>query len=226
MTLDSNETGKCKLYIVDDDEAVRDSLQILAESYDYETESFVSGTAFLEAAGRIGSGCVLLDVRMPDIDGLEIQQRLAVSNPGLMVIIITGHGDVPMAVRAMKSGAFDFIEKPFTDEVLIDSLKRARAHRRELAENQGKGGSDSGPDSDGQGDGQIQGRIDELTPRERDVLYQLVIGRPNKTIAYELGISPRTVEVHRARVMDKMQAKSLSHLVRMSLAAGLQLADE
>ena len=219
MTEETRPAGKGKIYIVDDDEAVRDSLQILTESYDYETEVFESGTAFLAAVEAIGSGCVLLDVRMPDIDGLEIQARLAKANPRLAVIIITGHGDVPMAVKAMKAGAFDFIEKPFTDDVLMESLQRAWAHSRHLAAAQQGAGGDSDANSE------ILGRIEELTPRERDVLDQLIIGRPNKIIAYELGISPRTVEVHRARVMEKMQAKSLSHLVRMALAAGLQLQE-
>ena len=180
---------------------------------------FESGTAFLAAVEQIESGCVLLDVRMPDIDGLEIQARLATANPGLIVIIITGHGDVPMAVKAMKAGAFDFIEKPFTDDVLMESLQRAWTQRQDLAETQDNSGSS-------EANSEILGRIDDLTPRERDVLDQLIIGRPNKIIAYELGISPRTVEVHRARVMEKMQAKSLSHLVRMALAAGLQLNEE
>ena len=219
MAEESRRADRGKIYIVDDDEAVRDSLQILAESYDYQTETFESGTAFLEAAQGIGAGCVLLDVRMPDIDGLEIQARLAQANPQLAVIIITGHGDVPMAVKAMKAGAFDFIEKPFTDDVLMESLERASAHSENLAQAQ-----DSAGNSDV--NNEVLGRIEELTPRERDVLDQLIIGRPNKIIAYELGISPRTVEVHRARVMEKMQAKSLSHLVRMALAAGLQLSDE
>lgn len=215
MSEKPNEISKRKIYIVDDDEAVRDSLQILAESYDYEPEVFDSGTAFLSAAESIGAGCVLLDVRMPDIDGLEIQARLAKANPQLAVIIITGHGDVPMAVKAMKAGAFDFLEKPFTDDALMDSLERAWTHRKDVAESQEPGS-----------DNEVLGRIEALTPRERDVLDQLIIGRPNKIIAYELGISPRTVEVHRARVMDKMKAKSLSHLVRMALSAGLQLNDE
>lgn len=215
MSEKPNETSKRKIYIVDDDEAVRDSLQILAESYDYEPEVFESGTAFLVAAEGIEAGCVLLDVRMPDIDGLEIQARLAKANPELLVIIITGHGDVPMAVKAMKAGAFDFIEKPFTDDVLMESLNRAWAHRKDIAEARE-------PNSDNE----VLGRIEALTPRERDVLDQLIIGRPNKIIAYKLGISPRTVEVHRARVMDKMKAKSLSHLVRMALSAGLQLNEE
>ena len=215
MSENPKDMSKRKVYIVDDDEAVRDSLQILMESYDYEAESFESGTAFLKLAGQLGCGCVFLDVRMPDIDGLEIQARLRDVNPKLVVIIITGHGDVPMAVKAMKAGAFDFIEKPFNDDAMLDSLERAWAQLQNTLETEQQGGDDG-----------VAERIGALTPRERDVLDQLVIGRPNKIIAYELGISPRTVEVHRARVMDKMKAKSLSHLVRMALSAGLQLNDD
>ncbi len=218
MSEKPNETSKRKIYIVDDDEAVRDSLQILAESYDYEPEIFESGTAFLSVADKMEAGCVLLDVRMPDVDGLEIQARLAKANPELAVIIITGHGDVPMAVKAMKAGASDFLEKPFSDDALMDSLERAWSQRNEAAEVKEPGSDNS--------DNEVLERIEALTPRERDVLDQLIIGRPNKIIAYELGISPRTVEVHRARVMDKMKAKSLSHLVRMALSAGLQLNEE
>ena len=192
------------VFIVDDDDAVRDSLGALIESAGLTAESFATGTRFLDAIGPDRTGCVLLDVQMPDLGGLEIQERLAASQPGLRVIIITGHGDVPLAVKAMKAGAVDFIEKPFDDGVLLDCVHRA------LAESQRGEAAEAGLEGLGQ-----------LTPRERDVLLQLIVGNPNKVIAYELGISPRTVEVHRARVMEKMQAKSLSHLVRMALAAGV-----
>jgi two-component system response regulator FixJ len=200
-------TGGPTVFIVDDDDAVRDSLGALLESAGLTAESFASGTRFLDALGPDRIGCVLLDVQMPDLGGLEIQERLAASQSGLRVIIITGHGDVPLAVRAMKAGAVDFIEKPFDDGVLLDCVQRA------LAESQrGQAGEAAAAGLEGLG---------QLTPRERDVLHQLIVGNPNKVIAYELGISPRTVEVHRARVMEKMQAKSLSHLVRMALAAGV-----
>lgn len=200
------------VFIVDDDDAVRDSLEALVDSAGLAVESFSSGTMFLKAVAAERGGCVLLDVQMPDLGGLEIQARLAASHPDLRVIIVTGHGDVPLAVKAMKAGAFDFIEKPFDDEALLECVRRAlaetgpAANRRE----QPADGAESG----------LSG-LTQLTPRERDVLQQLIIGNPNKVIAYELGISPRTVEVHRARVMEKMQARNLSHLVRMALAAGL-----
>ena len=199
--------GTPTVFIVDDDEAVRDSLGALIESAGLAAESFASGTAFLEGVPPGQSGCVLLDVQMPDLGGLEIQERLAASHASLRVIIVTGHGDVPLAVKAMKQGAFDFIEKPFDDDVLLDCVRRALA---ETGRNQNSDGAAGGLD-----------RFGQLTPRERDVLHQLLIGNPNKVIAYELGISPRTVEVHRARVMEKMQARNLSHLVRMAMAAGL-----
>lgn len=199
------------VFIVDDDEAVRDSLGALVESAGFSTESFESGIAFLKQIAPGQTGCVLLDVQMPDLGGLEIQARLAASHAGLRVIIVTGHGDVPLAVKAMKAGAFDFIEKPFDDESLIDCVRRALAEVERSAD-RNRGGETAASGLDGLG---------QLTPRERDVLHQLIIGNPNKVIAYELGISPRTVEVHRARVMEKMQARNLSHLVRMALAAGI-----
>jgi two-component system response regulator FixJ len=200
-------SGGPTVFIVDDDDAVRDSLGALVESAGLTAESFASGMQFLDAIGPERAGCVLLDVQMPDLGGLEIQERLAANQPALRVIIITGHGDVPLAVKAMKAGAVDFIEKPFDDGVLLDCVQRA------LAESQrGQVGEAAAAGIEGLG---------QLTPRERDVLHQLIVGNPNKVIAYELGISPRTVEVHRARVMEKMQAKSLSHLVRMALAAGV-----
>ena len=195
------------VFIVDDDEAVRDSLGALVESDGLEVRTFGSGKAFLAALAAGQTGCVLLDVQMPDLGGLEIQQRLAGAHPGLRIIIITGHGDVPLAVKAMKAGAFDFLEKPFDDGILIDRIRGARAAARS------GGGAEAGAAG-------LDG-LQQLTPREHDALHQLIIGNPNKVIAYELGISPRTVEVHRARVMEKMQAKSLSHLVRMALAAGI-----
>jgi two-component system response regulator FixJ len=199
------------VFIVDDDDAVRDSLEALVDSAGLAVESFSSGTMFLKAMAAERIGCVLLDVQMPDLSGLEIQARLGASHPGLRVIIITGHGDVPLAVKAMKAGAFDFIEKPFDDAALLDCVRHALAEAgREGHSREEPADGAAGPNGLGQ-----------LTPRERDVLQQLIIGNPNKVIAYELGISPRTVEVHRARVMEKMQARNLSHLVRMALAAGL-----
>lgn len=194
------------VYVVDDDDAIRDSLEVLLDSHGYATRCFDSGRAFLDAGVDHAQGCVLLDVRMPDIDGLTIQKSLADMNFPLPVIIITGHGDVPMAVKAMKAGAFDFIEKPFTDDSLTASVEAAIARSADARFSRQADGADV---------------FEPLTPRERDVLMQLVEGQPNKVIAYNLGISARTVEVHRARVMEKTGAKSLSHLVRMALAAGI-----
>ncbi len=194
------------IFIVDDDEAFRTSLAVLLMSAGYSAESYPSGPAFLDACREVEGACVLLDVRMPVMSGLEVQGTLKARRPDLPIIMITGHGDVPMAVRALKSGAVDFIEKPFRDDDLLESIQRAVTMSRSGA---------PGVNAD------IRSRVDRLSPREREVLDLLVIGRPNKIIAYELGISPRTTEIHRARVMEKMGADSLSHLVRMALAAGI-----
>jgi two-component system response regulator FixJ len=197
------------IFIVDDDEAVRDSLQILLGTEGYRTAVFGSALDFLDAytAGQVG--CLLADVRMPDMSGLDLQEILAERQLHLPVVIITGHGDVSMAVRAMKAGAVDFIEKPFVDTTILESVRRAlsRADR---------------PRGDEALAAEAEARLQALTPREREVLERLVLGRPNKIIAFELNISPRTVEIHRARVMEKMQAESLSHLVRLALAAKVQ----
>ena len=197
------------VFIVDDDDAVRDSLSALFEAAGFAVESFESGKAFLETRGSDGAGCLLLDVNMPDMNGIEVLRRLAnAENDNLGVVIITGHGDIPMAVQAIKAGAADFVEKPFDDKAIIECVRQVFS--------QGIVARSSAPTDD-----LDITRIAALTPREREVLEQLVIGRPNKIIGYELGISPRTVEIHRARVMQKMEAKSLSHLVRIALAAGV-----
>ena len=201
--------GEQRVFIVDDDEAVRESLAALLASYDYAVTTFPSALHFLARCDRDASGCLIADVRMPDMDGLELQEKVGVDFPNLTVVIITGHGDVPVAVRAMKAGAIDFIEKPFTEETILETVKRALNQSAKTRRQTG----DSG-------DG--VSRLDELTPREREVLEGLVAGLPNKTIAYDLGISARTVEVHRARVMEKMQVRSLSALVRIALAAGIE----
>lgn len=197
-----------KVYVVDDDEAVRESLAALLDSCGYDATAFESGRQFLAACPAGAAGCLLADVRMPDMDGLELQERVSAAHPGLVVVIMTGHAEVPIAVRAMKAGAIDFIEKPFTEEVLLETVGRAIGHSRAAQEKNSASAM-------------VGVRLELLTPRERDVLTGLVAGLPNKTIAYDLGISPRTVEIHRARVMEKMQAKSLSELVRMALAAGV-----
>jgi two-component system response regulator FixJ len=197
------------IFIVDDDEAVRDSLQTLLDVEGYRTEVFDSGLAFLEAYGAERAGCLLADVRMPDMSGLDLQEILRERSSRLPVIIITGHGDVPMAVRAMKAGAVDFIEKPFSETTILDGVKRALAVTDRAS-------ADRALAAD------AEARLQLLTPREREVLERLVLGRANKVIAFELSISPRTVEIHRARVMEKMQADSLSHLVRLAMAAKVQ----
>lgn len=201
-------TNEPTIFIVDDDEAVRDSLKALLESAGLKVQAYGSGQEFLNANDPSRSGCLLLDIRMPDMSGLEVQEELVAKQDNLPIIMITGHGDIPIAVKAMKAGAFDFIEKPFKDEVILDSLRRALGLDEQFRRKES-----SAID--------VGARVALLTPRERDVLEQLVIGRQNKVIAFDLGISPRTVEVHRARVMEKMKARSLSHLVRMALAAGI-----
>jgi two-component system response regulator FixJ len=197
-----------RLFIVDDDESVRESLAALLGVHGYDVTVFDSALRFLATCDRSAAGCLLTDVRMPKMDGLELQGRVVVDFPHLAVIVITGHGDVPIAVRAMKAGAVDFIEKPFAEELLLETIRRA-FERSAQTGRQAEAAAAAGA------------RVGLLTAREREVLGGLVAGLPNKTIGYDLGISPRTVEVHRARVMDKMQAKSLSDLVRMALAAGV-----
>ena len=195
------------IFVVDDDDAVRDSLCTSLAASGYRSEGYESGPAFLAADVGGRPGCVLVDVRMPGMDGLELQQQLRTREIGLPVIFMTGFGEVALAVQAMKAGAVDFVEKPFSLDVLKDCIGRALARgatsQRRAAEA-----------------AQARERLARLTPRERDVLRLLVAGKPNKIIAHELAISPRTVEIHRARVMDKVEVKSLSELVRVALAAG------
>jgi two-component system, LuxR family, response regulator FixJ len=198
-----------RIYIVDDDAAVRDSLEALLMAHGYEVECFASGVDFIDACGEKSAGCVLLDIRMPRMDGMEVQSRLHAIRPDLPVIMITGHGDVSMAVRAMKAGAVDFVEKPMREEILLEGIEAALQIARESHRQQDLGAA-------------AQSNMEKLTPREREVLEQLVIGRANKVIAQALGCSPRTVEIHRARIMEKMNARSLPHLVRLALAAGIE----
>lgn len=196
------------VYIVDDDEAVRESLSALLEARSYTVRAFGLAREFLAAAPTLRPGCLVADIRMPEMDGLELQQELEARAFRFPLIMITGHGDVPLAVRAMKAGAIDFIEKPFAAEAIIASVDAA------LARIATGGGTDPAAAA--------ASRLALLSPREREVLQGLLAGLPNKSIAYDLAISPRTVEIHRARVMDKMGARSLSELIRLSLAAGLQ----
>jgi two-component system response regulator FixJ len=197
------------IFIIDDDEAVRDSLGTLLEAHGWTVEAYGSAEAFLAGFDPRRAGCLLVDVRMPGMDGLALQEHLAARRIDLPVIVVTGHADVPLAVRAMKAGAVDFIEKPYSVEAIVNAVHRALDRALPAAK--------ASPVADA-----AAARLAQLTPRERDVLEQLVVGHPNKVIAHHLQISPRTVEIYRARVMDKMGASSLSHLVRMALAAGIE----
>ncbi|MCY4478640.1 MAG: response regulator FixJ [Rhodospirillales bacterium] len=198
--------------VIDDDDAVRDSLGALLEAAGYDVDTYDSGRAFLSALSQASPACALVDVRMPEMDGLELQQRLAYTAPSLPVIIITGHGDIAMAVRAIKAGAVDFVEKPFTDRTILDGIAQALASREEALSRETRRR-------------EIERRLGRLTTREREVFERLARGSSNKVVARELGISPRTVEVHRARVMEKLQAPSLSHLVRMAVIAQVDMGD-
>jgi two-component system, LuxR family, response regulator FixJ len=193
------------IYIVDDDSAVRESIEALLSSSGFATAAFASPRAFLESFDPAGVACVLLDVRMPEMDGLAVLETLAPAERGIPVIMMTAHGDVPMAVRAMQAGAVDFVEKPSAKARLLDSIERATA-----------AGAPPAPLPDPA----LRDRFEQLTPRELDVMRQLVIGHPNKIIGHNLGMSPRTVEIHRGRVMEKTGADSLAHLVRMAVRAG------
>lgn len=195
------------VHVVDDEEAVRKSLAFLLTAAGFTVRLHESATAFLAAAPSIVNGCLVTDLHMPDLNGVELLRRLRALPVTIPSVVITGHGDVPMAVEAMKAGALDFIEKPFEDEVLFEALKRA--------------GAELGSRASGDDAAAIRTRVSLLSEREREVLAGVVRGLPNKTIAYDLGISPRTVEVHRANVMAKMEARSLPELVRMALGAGL-----
>ncbi len=196
------------VFIVDDDEAIRDSLQVLLEAKGYTVATYPSAEAFLTVCRPGLAGCGVVDVRMPGMDGLALIERMRAQNVSLPVIIVTGHGDVPLAVRAMKAGATDFVEKPYATDTILEAI------RRTLAVASGGQFNDIVPS-------EISGRAATLTTREREVLERLVVGSPNKIIAHQLSISRRTVEIHRANLMKKMQADSLSQLVRMALAVGI-----
>ena len=193
------------VHIVDDDEAVRQSLAFLLSTAGIPVRVYESATSFLASLASLQSGCLITDVRMPDMTGINLLQRLRAKNIKLPVIVITGHGDIKLAVEAMKSGAVDFIEKPFADEAILRAVRAAEARGKELGRRSEE-------------EAQVANRLASLSERERQVLDGLVAGHANKTIAHDLGISPRTVEVYRANLMTKMQAKSLSELIRMRLA--------
>ena len=195
------------VHVVDDDEAVRDSVAFLLRSAQLEVEVYESAVAFLgKAAGA--AGCVVTDIRMPEMSGIDLMRRLKELGTKLPVIVMTGHGDVPLAVEAMKAGAVDFIEKPFDEATMLTAVRAALA----------RGGAVEKRDAER---AEIEKRLNGLSGREREVLLGLVRGQPNKIIAHNLGISPRTVEIYRANVMAKMDAPSLSDLVRMALIAGI-----
>lgn len=195
------------IFIVDDDAAVRDALKLLLRSVGQAVETYASAQEFLDVYSEDRPGCLVLDIRMPGMSGLELQQKLNERHSILPIIFITGHGDVPMAVEAMQAGAVDFIQKPFRDQDLIDRINQA-------LEKDANNRAALGERND------IRKRLETLTPREREVLELVVHGKANKVIAGDLKLSQRTVEIHRARVMEKMQASSLAHLVRMVLEVG------
>ena len=198
------------IHLVDDDEAVRHSASFMLRHAGFAVKTYVDGVAFLESAQQAALGCILLDVQMPHMDGLEVQERLNDLGVALPVIVLTGHGDVEVAVKAMKAGAVDFVEKPYEKQTLIGALSRAfdrldaRTQKDVLVD-------------------EAKGRVERLTPRERDVLVGLVDGFTNKMIAESLDISPRTVEIHRANLMEKLDAPSLSNVLRIAFAAGVGL---
>jgi FixJ family two-component response regulator len=196
------------IHVIDDDETVRHSLRWLLESLKHDVQTYPSAHEFLSAYDPVQPGCLVLDVRMPDISGLQLQEILAQRQIRIPIILITGHGDISMAVRAMKAGAFDFIEKPFNDQTLLERVQQGLAtdarQRREAAQRE-----------------KISERLGSLTPREVEVLDGVVSGKSNKLIAAELGISIKTVEVHRAHVMDKMSVTSVAELTALCVTAGL-----
>lgn len=198
------------IHLVDDDEAIRHSASFMLRHAGFRVKTYIDGVAFLEQVEEAEKGCILLDVQMPRMDGLQVQEALNERGVAMPVIVLTGHGDVAVAVRAMKAGAVDFVEKPYAKQTLVDALTRAferlEARRKEevLAD-------------------EARGLIEHLTAREREVLNGLVSGQTNKEIAISLDISPRTVEIHRANVMEKMGASNLSTVLRIAFAAGIGL---
>jgi two-component system response regulator FixJ len=196
------------VHLVDDDEAIRRSASFMLRTSGYLVKTYASGRELLALGKAIPAGCILLDVRMPEMDGLEVQAALKEQGVLLPVIVMTGHGDVNVAVQAMKAGAVDFIEKPFEKAVLLSAIDEGFARIEQAG--RGRARAD-----------EAKVRLEALTPREADVLQGLVRGHPNKTIAYDLGISPRTVEIHRANLMTKLEVASLSEALRIAFAAGM-----
>lgn len=204
--------NSANVYIVEDDDAVRDSLLMMLESVGRSVQAFASANQFLESYSQTMAGCIVLDIRMPGINGMELQRKLNEMNSILPIIFVTGHGDVPMAVEAMQEGAVDFVQKPYREQELLDKISLAMAldeeNRSSLQQRQ-----------------LILEHLQELTPRENDVLRLMVEGKANKVIAIDLDISQRTVEIHRARVMEKLNANSLAHLVRMYMVVESELPE-
>ncbi len=196
------------IYVIDDDEAVRESLQFLLKTAGMTVRGFDSAKSFLAALPDVRSGCIITDVRMPDITGIDLLRQLKEKGVEVPVIVITGHGDIALAVEAMKIGAVDFLEKPFDDDTLIDAVRASLNRNADAAQRNAELAD-------------IRDRLAALSNRERQVLEGLVAGKANKVIAFDLGISPRTVEIYRANLMTKMAANSLSDLVRMAMMAGI-----
>jgi two-component system response regulator FixJ len=196
------------IYVIDDDEAVRQSLEFLLKTEGLTVRSFDSAKGFLEVLPEIGAGCIITDVRMPEITGIDLLRRIKELGVDVPVIVITGHGDIALAVEAMKIGAIDFLEKPFDDDALLDAVRGSLSHTADAAQRNAELT-------------EIHDRLAALSNRERQVLEGLVAGKANKVIAFDLGISPRTVEIYRANLMTKMAANSLSDLVRMAMMAGI-----
>jgi two-component system response regulator FixJ len=197
-----------KVYVIDDDEAMRDSLKFLLDSANFNVTLFETAVKFLDVLPRLEFGCVVSDVRMPGLDGIELLKRMKASHSRFPILIMTGHGDIPLAVEAMKLGAVDFLEKPFEDDRLIGMIEAAIRQAEPAARSEAATLD-------------IAARIATLSPRERQVMDGLIAGLSNKLIARDYDISPRTIEVYRANVMTKMQANSLSELVRLAMRAGL-----
>ena len=202
----SPSVAHASVHVIDDDEAVRDSLAFLLRAAKFDVQTHESAVAFLAALPKVGPGCIITDVRMPEMSGIDLLRRLKELGVSAPVIVITGHGDVPLAVEAMKFGAVDFLEKPFDDDALLVSVRAALA-RTEQEEQRDAERT------------RLKQRLATLSTREREVLDGLIAGLPNKTIAYDLGISPRTVEIHRANVMTKLGVRSLSEALRIAFAA-------
>jgi two-component system response regulator FixJ len=202
-------TGKSIVHIVDDEDAVRTSLATLLEIHGFSTRVYTSGTEFLNRIDPAAPGCALIDLKMPGLDGLGLLQKMADSNIKVPVVMMTGFGEVATAVKAMKAGAVDFLEKPLDEAELLTILNRLLSDSRVTAQLEAR-------------KEQAQGRLARLTERERDVFNGLVVGKTNKMMALDLGISPRTVEIHRARVMEKLEASTLSDVVRLALMLGLR----